>query len=170
MQFDEKNEKRNKKIVISYKILFASTSDNAIKCIKMEVLQKIITFQRLLINKHKWFPCLNVLFQSTRNIYNNTIKPTHASRTKYTASNYSNVQNVADIDGLKRITNEPNASIAATSNSIFPIFGFGALLKFEKIYISASIPNFLNPGKFVKDDSFVRILFEVPKHLFIHNI
>ena len=63
--------------------------------------------------------------------------------------------NNTDIDGLKRITNEPNASIAATSNSIFPIFGFGALLKSEKFYISASIPNFLNPGKFVKDDSFV---------------
>ena len=63
--------------------------------------------------------------------------------------------NNTDIDGLKRITNEPTASIAANSNSIFPIFGFGALLKSEKIYISASIPNFLNPGKFVKDDSFV---------------
>ena len=55
--------------------------------------------------------------------------------------------NNTDIDGLKRITNE--------ANPIFPIFGFGALLKSEKFYISASIPNFLNPGKFVKDDSFV---------------
>ena len=60
-----------------------------------------------------------------------------------------------DIDGLKRITQEANPAISSDGNAIFPVFGFGALLKSEKFYVSASIPNFLNPGKFVKDDSFI---------------
>ena len=60
-----------------------------------------------------------------------------------------------DIDGLKRITQEANPAISSDGNAIFPVFGFGALLKSEKFYVSVSIPNFLNPGKFVKDDSFV---------------
>ena len=60
-----------------------------------------------------------------------------------------------DIDGLKRITQEANPAISSDGNAIFPVFGFGALLKSEKFYVSVSIPNFLNPGKFVKDDSFI---------------
>jgi len=60
-----------------------------------------------------------------------------------------------DIEGLERITNVSNPSIATNGTAIFPVFGFGALFKSEKFYISASIPNFLNPEKFVKDDAFI---------------
>ena len=60
-----------------------------------------------------------------------------------------------DIDGLKRITQEANPAISSDGNAIFPVFGFGALLKSEKFYVSVSIPNFLNPVKFVKDDAFI---------------
>ena len=60
-----------------------------------------------------------------------------------------------DIDGLSRITQEVNQAIASTANAIFPVFGFGALLKAQKFFISASIPNFLNPVKFVKDNAFI---------------
>ena len=60
-----------------------------------------------------------------------------------------------DIEGLERITNVSNPSIASNGTAIFPVFGFGALFKSEKFYISASIPNFLNPEKFVEDDAFI---------------
>ena len=60
-----------------------------------------------------------------------------------------------DIEGLTRITQQSNSAIASEGNAIFPVFGFGALLKSEKFYVSASIPNFLNPVKFVKDDAFI---------------
>lgn len=60
-----------------------------------------------------------------------------------------------DIEGLQRITTTANPAIASNGTSVFPVFGFGALFKSEKFYVSASIPNFLNPGKFVKDDSFI---------------
>jgi len=60
-----------------------------------------------------------------------------------------------DIEGLERITNVSNPSIASNGSAIFPVFGFGALFKSEKFYISASIPNFLNPEKFVKDNAFI---------------
>jgi type IX secretion system PorP/SprF family membrane protein len=60
-----------------------------------------------------------------------------------------------NIEGLQRITTQANPAIASNGTSIFPVFGFGALFKSEKFYVSASIPNFLNPGKFVKDDSFI---------------
>jgi len=60
-----------------------------------------------------------------------------------------------DIEGLTRITQESNSAIVSEGNAIFPVFGFGALLKSEKFYVSASIPNFLNPVKFVKDDAFI---------------
>ena len=60
-----------------------------------------------------------------------------------------------DIEGLERITNVSNPSIASNGTAIFPVFGFGALFKSEKFYISASIPNFLNPEKFVKDNAFI---------------
>ena len=60
-----------------------------------------------------------------------------------------------DIEGLQRITTEANPAISSDGNAIFPVFGFGVLFKSEKFYVSASIPNFLNPGKFVKDDSFI---------------
>jgi len=60
-----------------------------------------------------------------------------------------------DIEGLNRITNASNPSIAVNNNAIFPVFGFGALFKSEKFYISASIPNFLNPEKFVDEDAFI---------------
>ena len=60
-----------------------------------------------------------------------------------------------DIEGLERITNVSNPSIATNGTAIFPVFGFGALFKSEKFYISASIPNFLNPEKFVKDNGFI---------------
>jgi type IX secretion system PorP/SprF family membrane protein len=58
-----------------------------------------------------------------------------------------------NIEGLQRITTQANPAIASNGTSIFPVFGFGALFKSEKFYVSASIPNFLNPGKFVKDVS-----------------
>ncbi|MDA9843284.1 type IX secretion system membrane protein PorP/SprF [Flavobacteriaceae bacterium] len=45
--------------------------------------------------------------------------------------------------------------MASNGTAIFPVFGFGALFKSEKFYISASIPNFLNPEKFVEDDAFI---------------
>ena len=60
-----------------------------------------------------------------------------------------------DIEGLERITNVSNPAIASNGTAIFPVFGFGALFKSEKFYISASIPNFLNPEKFVKDNAFI---------------
>ena len=60
-----------------------------------------------------------------------------------------------NIEGLQRITTQANPAIASNGTSIFPVFGFGALFKSEKFYVSASIPNFLNPGKFVKDGSFI---------------
>jgi type IX secretion system PorP/SprF family membrane protein len=60
-----------------------------------------------------------------------------------------------DIEGLSRITEVANPAISADGNAIFPVFGFGALLKSEKFYVSVSIPNFLNPVKFVKDDAFI---------------
>lgn len=60
-----------------------------------------------------------------------------------------------DIEGLTRITQQSNSAIASEGNAIFPVFGFGALLKSEKFYVSASIPNFLNPVKFIKDDAFI---------------
>ena len=60
-----------------------------------------------------------------------------------------------DIEGLTRITQEANPAINSEGNAIFPVFGFGALLKSEKFYLSASIPNFLNPGKFVKDSGLI---------------
>lgn len=60
-----------------------------------------------------------------------------------------------DIEGLERITNVSNPSIASNGTAIFPVFGFGALFKSEKFYVSASIPNFLNPEKFVDDNAFI---------------
>ena len=42
-----------------------------------------------------------------------------------------------DIDGLTRITQEANPAISSEGNAIFPVFGFGALLKSEKFYVSA---------------------------------
>ena len=60
-----------------------------------------------------------------------------------------------DIEGLTRITQQSNSAIASEGNAIFPVFGFGALLKSEKFYVSASIPNFLNPVKFIKDNAFI---------------
>ena len=60
-----------------------------------------------------------------------------------------------DIEGLTRITQEANPAIASLGSAIFPVFGFGALFKSEKFYFSASIPNFLNPEKFVEDDAFI---------------
>ena len=60
-----------------------------------------------------------------------------------------------DIEGLQRITTAANPAIASNGTAIFPVFGFGALFKSEKFYISASIPNFLNPEKFVDEDAFI---------------
>ena len=60
-----------------------------------------------------------------------------------------------DIEGLQRITSAANPAIASKGTATFPVFGFGALLKTQKFYISASIPNFLNPQKFVKDNAFI---------------
>lgn len=60
-----------------------------------------------------------------------------------------------DIEELERITQTANPAISTNGNALFPVFGFGALLKGQKFYLSASIPNFLNPIKFVKDDTFI---------------
>ena len=62
---------------------------------------------------------------------------------------------ITDIEGLERITNTANPAISNEGNAFFPVFGFGVLFKSEKFFISASIPNFLNPIKFVKDNSFI---------------
>ena len=60
-----------------------------------------------------------------------------------------------DLDALERITTVANPSIATKGNALYPVFGFGALLKSEKFYLSASIPNVLNPEKFVDEDTFI---------------
>jgi type IX secretion system PorP/SprF family membrane protein len=60
-----------------------------------------------------------------------------------------------DLDALERITTVANPSIATNGNAMYPVFGFGALLKSEKFYLSASIPNVLNPEKFVDQDTFI---------------
>lgn len=60
-----------------------------------------------------------------------------------------------DLEGLERITNTSNPAIASNGTAVFPVFGFGALLKSEKFFLSASIPNFLNPINFVRDNSFI---------------
>ena len=60
-----------------------------------------------------------------------------------------------DLDALERITTVANPSIATKGNALYPVFGFGALLKSEKFYLSASIPNVLNPEKFVDQDAFI---------------
>ena len=62
---------------------------------------------------------------------------------------------ITDIEGLDRITNTANPAISTDGNAVFPVVGFGALFKTEKFFLSASIPNFLNPIKFVKDNSFI---------------
>jgi len=59
------------------------------------------------------------------------------------------------LDALERITTVANPSIATKGNALYPVFGFGALLKSEKFYLSASIPNVLNPEKFVDEDTFI---------------
>ena len=60
-----------------------------------------------------------------------------------------------DLDKLERITTVYNPAITTNGNALFPVFGFGVLLKSEKFYVSAAIPNFLNPEKFVKEDAFI---------------
>ncbi len=60
-----------------------------------------------------------------------------------------------NLEGLSRITTEANPAIATQNNATYPIFGLGALFKTEKFYLSASIPNFLNPKIFVDKEAFV---------------
>ena len=60
-----------------------------------------------------------------------------------------------DLDALEWIATVANPSIATKGNALYPVFGFGALLKSEKFYLSASIPNVLNPEKFVDQDTFI---------------
>ena len=60
-----------------------------------------------------------------------------------------------DIEGLERITNTANPAISTDGNAVFPVFGFGGLLKSKNFFLSASIPNFLNPIKYVKDNSLI---------------
>ena len=60
-----------------------------------------------------------------------------------------------DLDALEWIATVANPSIATKGNALYPVFGFGALLKSEKFYLSASIPNVLNPAKFVDEDTFI---------------
>ena len=60
-----------------------------------------------------------------------------------------------DLDALEWIATVANPSIATKGNALYPVFGFGALLKSEKFYLSASIPNVLNPEKFVDQDAFI---------------
>jgi type IX secretion system PorP/SprF family membrane protein len=59
----------------------------------------------------------------------------------------------SDINDLNRITSEVNPFISNSNNSIFPVFGVGALYKTKYYYLSASIPNILNPENFVDEDS-----------------
>ena len=58
-----------------------------------------------------------------------------------------------DLDGLSRITNVSNPAISVDNDVTYPLFGLGALYKTKKFYFSVSIPNMLNPEKFVDDDS-----------------
>ena len=60
-----------------------------------------------------------------------------------------------DLDALEWIATVANPSIATKGNALYPVFGFGALLKSEKFYLSVSIPNVLNPEKFVDQDAFI---------------
>lgn len=59
----------------------------------------------------------------------------------------------SDINDLNRITSEVNPFISNSNNSIFPVFGVGAVYKTKYYYLSASIPNILNPENFVDEDS-----------------
>ena len=59
------------------------------------------------------------------------------------------------MDALEWIATVANPSIATKGNALYPVFGFGALLKSEMFYLSASIPNVLNPAKFVDEDTFI---------------
>jgi len=61
----------------------------------------------------------------------------------------------SNLDGLQRITNQANPFLTKTQNSIFPVFGAGALFKTNSYYFSASIPNILNPKNFVDENSMI---------------
>ncbi|GIS21680.1 MAG: hypothetical protein CM15mP122_1860 [Bacteroidota bacterium] len=62
---------------------------------------------------------------------------------------------ITDIESLERITNTANPAITNDGNAVFPVLGFGALFKTKAFFLSASIPNFLNPVNFVSDNALV---------------
>ena len=60
-----------------------------------------------------------------------------------------------DIEAIQRLTNTPNSAIPDITRETYPVFGFGALYRSQKFYISFSIPNFLNPIKYTDNESFI---------------
>mgnify|MGYP001182570334 CR=1 FL=1 len=60
-----------------------------------------------------------------------------------------------DVEAIQRLTNAPNSAIPDITKETYPVFGFGALYKTQKFYVSLSIPNFLNPIKYTDNDSFI---------------
>ena len=61
---------------------------------------------------------------------------------------------LSDIESLERLTGEANPAITDETRGTYPVLGFGFLYKSEKFYLSASIPNFLNPINFTDNISF----------------
>jgi len=60
-----------------------------------------------------------------------------------------------DVEAIQRLTNAPNSAIPDITKETYPVFGFGALFKTSKYYVSFSIPNFLNPIKYTDNESFI---------------
>ena len=61
----------------------------------------------------------------------------------------------SDVEAIKRLTNAPNSAIPDITKETYPVFGFGALYRTQKFYLSFSVPNFLNPIKYTDNDSFI---------------
>lgn len=56
--------------------------------------------------------------------------------------------NALDLNGLNRITNEPNPALSGIENYMNPLLGVGAYLKGEKAFFGISAPNVLNTKRY----------------------
>jgi len=56
--------------------------------------------------------------------------------------------NALDIEGLNRITNEPNAALSAVNNYMNPLLGVGAYLESEHVFFGISAPSVLNTKRY----------------------
>jgi type IX secretion system PorP/SprF family membrane protein len=56
--------------------------------------------------------------------------------------------NALDLNGLNRITNEPNAALSGIENYMNPLLGVGAYIKGEKAFFGISAPNVLNTKRY----------------------